>query len=103
MGKDITEVLVGLLVRGEFVVLDTPIEVVVIATVVVATGLLEADKDVELDTREPASLSDWVTAVEALSLFLVEDTWPKQQEEEFTETHYTFTACVIRVCSYTFR
>ena len=61
---------------------------------VVATRLLEPR------TRETASLSGWVIAVVALSPSLVEDTWPTQQEEGFTETHYTFTACVIRVCSY---
>ena len=72
----------------------------------VTTGLLGAGvagDDVELRTREPASLSGWVNAVEALSSLLVEDTWPTQQEEGFTETHYTFTACVIRACSYTSR
>ena len=100
MGIDITAVLLGLLICGEFVTPDTPIEVVV------ATGLLVAGvagEDVEFRTREPASLSGWVNAVEALSPLLVEDTWPTQQEEEFTETHYTFTSCVIRVCSYTSR
>ena len=78
---------------------DAPLEVDVI------TGLLQvgaADEDAELNTREPASLSGWVNAVEALSPLLVEDTWPTQQEEGFTETHYTFTACAIRICSYTY-
>ena len=79
------------------VMADTPLEVDVI------TGLLEAGEDVELRTREPASLSGWVNAVEVLSPLLVEDTWPTQQEEGFTETHNTFTACVIRVCNYTSR
>ena len=95
-----TEVLLGLLICGELVP-DTSLEVVV------TTGLLEAGEaggeDVEPRTREPASLSGWVNAVEALSPLLVEDTWPTQQEEGFTETHYTFIACVIRVCSYTSR
>ena len=52
---------------------DTPLEVVA------TTGLLKvgaAGVDVELGTREPASLSGWVNAVEALSPLLVEDTWP---------------------------
>ena len=80
------------LLSGEFVMADTPLEVVV------TNGLLEvgaAGDDVELGTRELASLSGWVNAVEALSPLLVEDTWSTQQEEGFTETHYTFTACVI--------
>ena len=87
MGMDII-----VLLSGDFVMVDTPLEVVV------TTGLLEAGvagDDVELGTREPASLSGWVNAVEALSPLLVEDTRPTQQEEGFTETHYTFTACAI--------
>ena len=79
---------------------DTPLEVVVTTGLWTVAGA--AGEDAELGTREPASLSGWVTAVEALSLLLVEDTWPKQQEEGFTATQYTFTACVIRICSYTY-
>ena len=52
---------------------DTPLEAVV------TTGLLVAGAagvDVELGTREPASLSGRVITVEALSPLLVEDTCP---------------------------
>ena len=68
MGMDII-----VLLSGEFVMADTPLEVVV------TTGLLEveaAGDDVELGTRELASLSGWVNADEALSPLLVEHTWP---------------------------
>ena len=77
---------------------DTPLEVDVITGLLVA-GV--AGGDAELGTRESASLSCWVNAVEALSPLLVEDTWPTQQEEDSLK--HTFTACAIRVCSYTSR
>ena len=74
MGIDVTAVMLGSLKCGELVVTDTPLEVVV------TTWLLKAGaagEDGELGTREPASLSGWVNAVEALSPLLVKDTWPK--------------------------
>ena len=74
MGVDII-----VLLSAEFVMEDTPLEVDVI------TGLLQvgaADEDAEVGTREPASLSGWVNAVEVLSPLLVEDTWPTQQRKD---------------------